>query len=719
MNLANSLISSLFLGVILILSFSCTKSLRQDSDENSSFILIDSLSAQCIAEEPLIVLPVAMQQDRYGNFWVIEMPGFMRDIDGNGEDIADGRIVILSDENQNGDLDNRHVFLDSLLNPRALRLVYEGLLYTDGYALKWCELSGEVGLRKPKNIETIDSFYVIGGNIEHQPNGLLYGIDNWIYSAKSNVRYRRFNGEWQKEVTTFRGQWGITQDKDGRLISNNNAIPFSSDVTLANRLLQNQFQSIKEGTNRLITKDFSVSPYQASIVNRGYDKGVLDEEGKLVNLTSACSPLIYTGDKLGPKYQETAFVCAPEVNQILQYDISYDSLILEGKRSDTEKAFLLSKEEVFRPVNLITGLDGYLYVVDLRKGIIQHRAYMTDYLRKLIEDRKLDEINWKGRLYRISEAKTPYESWNISKNTDWISMLGDANLERRLLAQQQLIANKSELIVEQLRVVIEQSVNENQLIHAMWTLEGMDEVDATLIIHLARRVSSKRVKVHTLYIIAKSPINELQETSFYELLITLNDVRIDYELCHNSSRLLGLNTWNRLAEKYKNESLFVEALLSGLTKDHLENIQVDQWDESLLKNEYKTVLNNYKANIVVGPKIFTKPYDDDRTNGLKIFNNTCSSCHGMDGRGLKNLAPSLAESSVLREKGQAVARVILNGYTTDNSAYNIPMPAYKNDPNMSNQDIVDLVSYLKSSFSGQWSNLQIKDVENVRKEVEN
>src|SRR2546430_11151896 len=39
---------------------------------------------------------------------------------------------------------------------------------------------------------------------------------------------------------------------------------------------------------------------------------------------------------------------------------------------------------LFRSVNLFNGPDGALYVVDLSRGIVQHRIYITSFLRQQI-----------------------------------------------------------------------------------------------------------------------------------------------------------------------------------------------------------------------------------------------------------------------------------------------------------------------------------------------
>ena len=63
--------------------------------------------------------------------------------------------------------------------------------------------------------------------------------------------------------------------------------------------------------------------------------------------------------------------------------------------------FLASTDERFRPVHLATGPDGALYVADMYRGLIQHGAYVTPYLREQTMNRKLVLPVNRGRIWRI------------------------------------------------------------------------------------------------------------------------------------------------------------------------------------------------------------------------------------------------------------------------------------------------------------------------------
>ena len=141
----------------------------------------NGFEVRLVASEPLISTPVALNFDDKGRIWAVEMQGFMPDTVGRGENIPNGKIIILEDKDGDGIMDDRKVFLDSLVLPRALCLIENGLLVAEPPNLWYIEINND---RAGKKI-LVDSAYAPGGNAEHQPNGLLRGIDNWIYNAKS------------------------------------------------------------------------------------------------------------------------------------------------------------------------------------------------------------------------------------------------------------------------------------------------------------------------------------------------------------------------------------------------------------------------------------------------------------------------------------------------------------------------------------------------------
>lgn len=59
----------------------------------------------------------------------------------------------------------------------------------------------------------------VRGNREHQNSGITWGIDNWIYTARTgDQRHRFIGGKWTSERHyRYKGQWGLAMDDVGRL----------------------------------------------------------------------------------------------------------------------------------------------------------------------------------------------------------------------------------------------------------------------------------------------------------------------------------------------------------------------------------------------------------------------------------------------------------------------------------------------------------------------
>jgi glucose/arabinose dehydrogenase len=407
-----------------------------------------------VASEPLIVAPVAINFDKQGRIWVVQMNDYMPDTLGTGEEKPTGKIVILSDKDGDGVMDDRKVFLDSLVLPRAICLIEDGILVAEPPSLWYYTIQND----KPASKTLVDSAYAEGGNVEHQSNGLLRSMDNWIYNAKSARRYRKQGNKWLIERTHFRGQWGISQDEWGRLFYNNNSENLLGDEFGPGLGAYNENQKRVTGFNKKIVPDNSVYPARPTPgVNRGYMKGVLDEKKRLTNFTAACGPVIYTGDLFDKKYSGNAFVAEPSANLIKRNILTADGYSINGKQAYTDKEFLASEDERFRPVNLYTGPDGALYIVDFYRGIIQHKTYLTTYLKNEIKKRELTQPLNCGRIYKIVPVASKVPLPALANDTaSLLRLLYHGNGWMRNEAQQLMVDSKNSQLAGSLRKILQQ-----------------------------------------------------------------------------------------------------------------------------------------------------------------------------------------------------------------------------------------------------------------------
>jgi glucose/arabinose dehydrogenase len=85
-----------------------------------SFVVEPGFRVELVAAEPLVEDPVAIDFGPDGRIWVVEMRGYMHDVDGRGEDLPNGRVVVLEDTDGDGRMDTSTVFLDGIVMPRSI-----------------------------------------------------------------------------------------------------------------------------------------------------------------------------------------------------------------------------------------------------------------------------------------------------------------------------------------------------------------------------------------------------------------------------------------------------------------------------------------------------------------------------------------------------------------------------------------------------------------------
>ncbi|MCK7554483.1 hypothetical protein MKQ70_05480 [Chitinophaga sedimenti] len=336
---------------------------------------------------------------------------------------------------------------------------------------------------QPGRRTLVDSAYAAEGNVEHQPNGLLRAMDNWIYNAKSDKRYRKQGAQWIIEKTHFRGQWGISQDDYGRLYVNNNSVNLEGDYFPPGFGAENRQQRDVAGYTERVVKSNRVYPMRATPgINRGYSKGMLTDSLRLVNFTAACGPLIYRGGLFGAAYEGNGFVAEPSGN-LIKRNILHDSdYAVVGRQAYADSEFVASTDERFRPVNLYTGPDGAMYVLDMYRGIIQHKTYLTDYLKNEIRMRGLTLPLNCGRIYRIApkgkQAVMP--DFNVPP-AGLVALLDHHNGWVRDEAQQLLVDRRPAEAIPLLKARLSNTAKPIGLLHALWTLEGMHALDYELV----------------------------------------------------------------------------------------------------------------------------------------------------------------------------------------------------------------------------------------------
>lgn len=435
-------------------------------------------SVELVAMEPLIEAPVSLAFDEDGRLWVVELRTYMNDVGALGERSPRNRVVVLEDTDRNGRMDRRTVFLEGLVLPRGATPCRGGALVIEPPWLLHCvDLDGDG--RADVKRRLIDGFEGLE-NPEHAGNGPILGHDNrWEFSQHAfRVRFDGVNVA--TEAVSPHGQWGIVKDDAGRVYTSPNSQPLLVDL-LPRTIVGARRRLAPLGIGLPIVEDGSVHPAGPTRgVNRGYQAGVLREDGTLASFTGACGPSIVRTDFLGSQMRGAGIVCEAAGNLVVRYRFDVRDGVPRALRIDEDREFLRAADERFRPVASAIGPDGALYIADMARGVIQHRIYLTDYLKTWIAQRGLEQPLDRGRIWRVVPADAPppqerraWPALGSASDEVLVATLRDDDGWWRDTAQRLLVERGALEQRDAIRTHLGDERPEVRL-HALWTLDGLE-----------------------------------------------------------------------------------------------------------------------------------------------------------------------------------------------------------------------------------------------------
>ena len=140
-------------------------------DALKTFYMPPGYHLELVASEPLVQDPIVMDWDPQGRLWVVEMPGFVPDLQApepNMEPI--GKVVVLEDTNHDGKMDKRTVFADGLILARSLKVLEAGVLVAEPpHAWLMKDTNGD--LKADKKEVVTDTYGSREARVEQNANG--------------------------------------------------------------------------------------------------------------------------------------------------------------------------------------------------------------------------------------------------------------------------------------------------------------------------------------------------------------------------------------------------------------------------------------------------------------------------------------------------------------------------------------------------------------------
>jgi mono/diheme cytochrome c family protein len=102
-------------------------------------------------------------------------------------------------------------------------------------------------------------------------------------------------------------------------------------------------------------------------------------------------------------------------------------------------------------------------------------------------------------------------------------------------------------------------------------------------------------------------------------------------------------------------------------------------------------------------------------NGQAVYTQNCATCHQVDGHGVQNMNPPLIQTTYVLGDKTKLIKIILNGFNEDveinGNSYSNTMASHDF---LKDQEIADVLTYIRNSFTNKASAVTLAMVKTVR-----
>jgi putative membrane-bound dehydrogenase-like protein len=446
----------------------------------------DGFRVEVFASEPEIRQPVAAAFDERGRMWVVEYlqyptPNGLKPVSvdvylrteydrvpeppPHGPRGAD-RVKILEDTDGDGKADRSTVFVEGLNLASGVAVGHGGVFVAQApYLLFYPDRD------KDDRPDGDPAVLLTGFGLQDAHavvNSLAWGPDGWLYGAQGStvtakIRGAEFQqGIWRyhpitKEFELFAegggNTWGLDFDRKGRIFGSSNG------AFIAFHMVQGGYYWKGFAKHGPLHNPRSYG-YFNSIAYTGPKQGGHVTPGGI----------LYKGDNFPDSFQG-AFIGGNLLsNAVYWHDLEPKGSTVMGRHGGT---LIDSHDTWFRPIDLLTGPDGCVYVVDWYDKRASHLDPRDNW----------DKTN--GRIYRVVHGERPkVEPFDLSKwsSDDLVGLRDRRNdwwpeMARRILAER-----RDASILPRLRRLVEEDRDEPLALRDLWTLDvsgGIDRAAAT------------------------------------------------------------------------------------------------------------------------------------------------------------------------------------------------------------------------------------------------
>lgn len=392
--------------------------------ERQGFHLPDGFEIDLIASEPTIAKPMNLAFDDQGRLWVTHSSHYPypRKADADG---LDG-IVVFEDRDKNGSFETSRVFADKLNIPIGILPYRNGALCFSIPNILFLQDTDGDGVcdRREVVLGPFDTSRDTHGMV----NSLRMGSDGWVYACHG------FNN--QSEVA----------GRDGNSIKmiSGNVFRFLPDGTRVEQYTIGQVNPFGMAQDRFgywYAADCHSKPISQLIHGGCYPSFSRPDDGlgfvppmmNHLHGSTAIAGLAHSKDSRFPiSMQDNFFSGNVMTSRINRNRIEYHGATAKA----IEMPDLLTSEDPwFRPVDLVFGPDGHLYVADFYNKIIGHYEVALEHPGRDRRSGRIWRIRWTG-----SNALSPSTQPNLAASEIAWSRLSASDIESTIRSLDSFIA---------------------------------------------------------------------------------------------------------------------------------------------------------------------------------------------------------------------------------------------------------------------------------------
>ncbi|MDP4846585.1 MAG: c-type cytochrome, partial [Akkermansiaceae bacterium] len=612
-------------------------------ESHESIELPNGYRLELLLTEPIVEEPVMAAWDGNGAMYVVQMRSYMQDVDASGEKDPTSVITRHVDSNGDGTYDKHSIFAKDLVLPRFVLPLDDRVVVGMTGTLDLWTYRDTTGDSVCDEIVKIYEGGSRGGNMEHQPSGLMWSLDNWMYLTYEAKRYRFTEGKFiSEDIPRGSGQWGLTQDDWGR--------QYFSDAGGEKPAIDYQ-QPLAYGGMNLSgqqDEDFSTIHPIAEVPDVQGGSRRVGPNGGVNHFTGVAGQSIFRGDRLPKELYGSLMIPEPVGRLIRQATVDRKDAKSVLRNATPGSEFIRTRDVNFRPVWTATTPSGQMLIVDMHRGIIQQGNWTKKgtYLREVIQKWGLDKNIGKGRVYRLvhDDFKAGSQPRMLDETTQQlVAHLSHPNGWWRDTAQKLIILREDrDSVVPMLEEMAQKDASELGRLHALWTLEGIGKLSSDLVNKSLRDPASI---VRTSAIRMAEPFMKAGDT---QIVATFsgplpNDQEMVVQLLNSIS-----------ASHTSNADLL--AVIEKIEKEHGN----DEVIREVLKVREAATRD---AKLAAANKLQGEQFSGSMERGKVIYQQLCFSCHGEDGKGAPlagsngdKLAPSFIGSHRILGTGESAVR---------------------------------------------------------------